>query len=677
MSKTPETKPKSKQSNQTIDRFFSKVTKPVSTPDKSEQNTCIPDNDSGASTPSKESPPSCSSSTISASLPPYPDIATLDDSELLVKETKMKILTCQWENPHTFDFPARDFGNRRRRLSAKWLLDHPWLRYSIQDDALYCGPCVLFGRTECKEKLFINKVTDWSNLPGFIKRHLRENSPHYTYQTMAEEFIRIYSKDGDEEPILYKLSTFRKAQVSKNRHILKKIMEVLLLCGKQNIPIRGHVPERSNFIAILHSMAQGDEILAEHLSGNRKTLYTSSDIQNEIINLLANQIRTAIVADCNKSKCFALIADETTDTATREQLSVCLRYLVRDQVSNEISIKEDFLDFVMARSTKGEHLAELLIQTLQGAGIDIAKMRAQGYDGAANMSGKYSGVQARIRQVVPGALYVHCKSHCLNLAVVHSCSNKSIRSVMTTVQEIAFSFDYSSKKLQTFFDELEADEATKEKMEKRTKLRTLCETRWTSRADALFTFKTSFPVVVHALESLHDQGDDKAGQQVNAVTRFDFIIGLVVAEHVLQSTVHLSLFLQGVGCDLLEAVKECRVVVEMLGQEREDDSVWDELYQVALDLAAPLQVDESMPRRCGRQTGRANHPADTPRQYWRISLYYPFVDHVIMELDSRLLKSEDRFMAQHLLPIYLENITNEHIAAIYNAFQDDIILSLV
>lgn len=170
---------------------------------------------------------------------------------------------------------------------------------------------------------------------------------------MAEEFIRIYSKDGDEEPILYKLSTLRKAQVSKNRHILKKIMEVLLLCGKQNIPICGHVPERSNFIAILYSMAPGDEILAEHLSGNRKTLYTSPDIQNEITNLLANQIRTAIVADCNKSKCFALIADETTDIATREQLFVCLRYLVRDQVSNEISIKEDLLDFVMARSTKG------------------------------------------------------------------------------------------------------------------------------------------------------------------------------------------------------------------------------------------------------------------------------------------------------------------------------------
>jgi hypothetical protein len=30
-------------------------------------------------------------------------------------------------------------------------------------------------------------------------------------------------------------------------------------------------------------------------------------------------------------------------------------------------------------------------------------------------------------------------------------------------------------------------------------------------------------------------------------------------------------------------------------------------------------------RRCGRQTTRANHPADTPKQYWKVSLYYAFI----------------------------------------------------
>ncbi|CAC5420415.1 unnamed protein product [Mytilus coruscus] len=195
-------------------------------------------------------------------------------------------------------------------------------------------------------------------------------------------------------------------------------MESLLLCGKQNIAIRGHSPERSNFMAILNSKAQGDLILTEHLANvNSRAKYTSPDIQNEIINIIGNQIRTDIVDKCNSSKFFALIADESTDVSTREQVSVCLRYIQRDSLSGDVSIKEDFLDFIMATSTKGEHLAELLIEALQGAGVNIAKMRAQGYDGAANMSGKYNGVQARIPNIIPEATYVHCKSHCLNLAV--------------------------------------------------------------------------------------------------------------------------------------------------------------------------------------------------------------------------------------------------------------------
>ena len=402
----------------------------------------------------------------------------------------------------------------------------------------------------------------------------------------------------------------------------------------------------------------------------------SPDIQNEIINIIGNQIRTSIVESCNNSKFFTLIADETTNTSTREQVSVCLRYLERDPISNKISIKEDFLDFVMATSTTGEHLAELLIETLNNAGINTMNMRAQGYDGAANMSGKYNGVQARILQIVPGAMYVHCKSHCLNLAIVHSCKDTSVRNVMSTVQEVAFSFDYSSKKLQAFYQELDSDATTKENMDKRTKLRTLCETRWTSRADALYTFKTSFPVVVHALERLQGLGDDKAGQYLASITRFEFVIALVVSEHILQSTVYLSKFLQGIECDLLEATKECKTVIELLRAERLDESVWDELYQSALDLSEPFDIVENMPRRCGRQTTRANQPADTPKQYWKVSLYIAFIDHMIMELESRLIKSENRFFAQYLLPRVIGNITNEQIATLYETYQTDLTCNL-
>ena len=142
---------------------------------------------------------------------------------------------------------------------------------------------------------------------------------------------------------------------------------------------------------------------------------------------------------------------------------------------------------------------------------------------------------------------------------------------MSTVQEVAFSFDYSSKKLQAFYQELDSDATTN--MDKLTKLCTLCETRWTSRADALYTFKGSFPVVVHALERLQRLGDDKAGQYLASITRFEFVIALIVSEHILQSTVYMSKFLQGIECDLLEATKECKTLIELLRAERLDESV--------------------------------------------------------------------------------------------------------
>ena len=47
----------------------------------------------------------------------------------------------------------------------------------------------------------------------------------------------------------------------------------------------------------------------------------------------------------------------------------------------------------------------------------MSKLRGQGYDGAANMSGVYSVVQARLIEKHPLAVYVHCMAYNLNLAL--------------------------------------------------------------------------------------------------------------------------------------------------------------------------------------------------------------------------------------------------------------------
>jgi hypothetical protein len=55
----------------------------------------------------------------------------------------------------------------------------------------------------------------------------------------------------------------------------------------------------------------------------------------------------------------------------------------------------------------------------------------------------HRSLQARIRERVPTVEYVHYKAHVLALAIVHSSSDVSVRTMMDNVQEITFAFNYS------------------------------------------------------------------------------------------------------------------------------------------------------------------------------------------------------------------------------------------
>ena len=93
------------------------------------------------------------------------------------------------------------------------------------------------------------------------------------------------------------------------------------------------------------------------------------------------------------------------------------------------------------------------------------------------------------------------------------------------------------------------------------------------------------------------------------------------------------------------------------------------MYQSALNIAKSFDIPDSMPMRGGRQTTRTNHPAETPKQYWRISLYYPFLDSLITNLKHVSL---NRKTAQHLLPRAVDKLTDGLVATIYEAYQGDI-----
>ena len=102
----------------------------------------------------------------------------------------------------------------------------------------------------------------------------------------------------------------------------------------------------------------------------------SPDVQNQLISICGDIIRTEIVQHVTEEKKFySVIADGTTDVSGTEQLSISIRYLCYDD--NQIQIKEDFIGFTPAVDSSAIGVSQCIIDYLRSAGLDLAYLRGK------------------------------------------------------------------------------------------------------------------------------------------------------------------------------------------------------------------------------------------------------------------------------------------------------------
>ena len=82
----------------------------------------------------------------------------------------------------------------------------------------------------------------------------------------------------------------------QNVHYLKTIAELLLLCGRQDIALKGHRESESSlnnskFLEALFLVAKHDAMIEDRLeNGPRNAMYTSAGIQNSILTILGDMV---------------------------------------------------------------------------------------------------------------------------------------------------------------------------------------------------------------------------------------------------------------------------------------------------------------------------------------------------------------------------------------------------
>lgn len=137
---------------------------------------------------------------------------------------------------------------------------------------------------------------------------------------------------------------------------------------------------------------------------------------------------------------------------------------------------------------------------MERQGLDYKNhLIGQAYDGAAVMSGKHSGVQARIREQARYPLYIHCSAHCLNLVLVDAVKDVPKADEFFALLQSLYVFTSGSYVHSKWLAvQREMGGGTRQLQQ----LDTKSDTRWACRFSALCNIMDRLPAIKQVLQEM-------------------------------------------------------------------------------------------------------------------------------------------------------------------------------
>lgn len=541
----------------------------------------------------------------------------------------------QPHQPSSFQFPKRYFGKNKtsRTFQAAWFKQWKWLHYCEENDVAFCFLCVkaykegkLSGKSS--DAAFVSTgFTNWKDACVKFRTHDSSNS----HKEAVEKMVTLPSTTRD---IGESLSAAHKMEKSQNRQMLMKILSNVQFLARQSLPFRGDGDEsESNFIQLLLLRGTDDTRVKEWVQ-KKTNKYTSAEIQNELIRIMALQVLREIACNLHNTPFYTIMADETTDSSNKEQFVVCIRW-----VDDELDIHEDFIGLHVVESIDAATLHAVLKDVLIRMNLSVLKLRGQCYDGASSMSGLKSGVATRFSEEEERAIYTHCYGHALNLAcsdTIKGC--KLMRDALDVTHEVVKLIKKSPRR-DAIFAHL------KEEMAPDTPgVRVLCPHRWTVKADSLKSILDNYVVLQKTWEESVDvvKDTEMKSRIIGVATQmetFDYLYGVMLGQMILCHSDNLSRTLQKRDISAAEGQEVAEIVVQTLQKMRTDECFhlfWLKVTKQADDLHLPepqLPRRRKVPRRFAVGDAEPEHPA-TPHDHYK-RIYFEALDLIINCIKSR------------------------------------------
>lgn len=542
----------------------------------------------------------------------------------------------------------RIFGKKARTFNGQWYRTYPWLEYSVINDAAYCFPCRMFDeRCYRTDSPFTHVgLKDWKHATG-KKGRLCEHERSATHMEAVVSWEQYKLNHQRGTTIGQRLDNLGKQAIKDNRHFIKTVAAILLVCAKQEIAIRGHDEREDsknpgNFLSILKLIAAHDEIVRSKLEkGPNNAKYTSPQIQNELLEVMGDIVLEKILDEVQMAGHYSLLADETKDLSRKEQLSIVLRYVWNG------NIYERFIGYTFLEQLDAKSLCSYICQMLQKCNLQLENCVCQCFDGAAVMSGRCSGVQTRFKELAPKAMYVHCCAHRLNLVIVDCMRDVPSARAFFSLLQAVYVF-VSSSKVNVLFEKVQA-ELRPGKQQRR--LKRLIETRWSCNYEAIEAIKETFGTVLATLQLVSESDCDRSVEAKGLllqIVSYKFVVCLVMFNHLFSLTNCLSKLLQAPHLDLAAAISLIDATVQTLEENRLEDKwtiIWKEAETFASDHSIEIPSLRQPQRRQHRLPARlldtvvtttvgSSENIVTESEYC-INIYYPVLDRMISELNRR------------------------------------------
>ena len=215
-------------------------------------------------------------------------------------------------------------------------------------------------------------------------------------------------------------------------------------------------------------------MLGDNFADKIKTIPLSNDTIRKRIGMMTEDIHHQLIKKIKTSKIYALQLDESTDIVGSALLLIYIRYIDWDE--NEI--KEEFLNCLEIKGHTSAHdIFSTISDYFENIDLKMTDCISVCTDGAANMTGKHSGLVAKMKQVAPNIIGTHCMIHREMLASKNI--SAELNQVLTTAVKTV-NFIKSSALNSRLFETLCEDTGSHHKT-----LLLHAEIRWLSRGRTL------------------------------------------------------------------------------------------------------------------------------------------------------------------------------------------------